>query len=249
MKIKLAPHFDDHKDKILSYLEDFDHSGTLVGSGARNKIKLFDLNGKLINIKSFKVPNKLNQVVYKYFRKSKAVRSYNYAQILKSKNIGTPNPIAYAENNSTTFFSDSYYISEQLESDLTYRELVKHPDYPDHEKLLRAFTRFTFSLHEKNIEFLDHSPGNTLIQLNDGNYLFYLVDLNRMNFKKLNFDERMNNFSRLTPKKEMVEIMADEYSKFIKKDSVEVFEKMWFYTNKFQENHLRKKRLKKTLKL
>lgn len=249
MKIKLAPHFEDQKDEILSYLEDFDHLGTLLGAGARNKIKLFDLNGKIINVKSFKVPNKFNQVIYKYFRKSKAERSFNYAQILKFKNIGTPLPIAYAENNSFVLFNESYYISEHLEYDLTYRELVTNPEFEDHEQILRAFTRFTYKLHENQIEFLDHSPGNTLIQIKENAYDFFLVDLNRMNFKQMNFDDRMKNFSRLTPKKEMVEIMANEYSKFIEKDSAEVFEKMWFYTNKFQENHLRKKRLKKKFKL
>ena len=249
MKLKLVPLFEAHKKEILSYLENFNQHGTLLGDGARNTIKLFDLGGKMINIKSFKIPNKFNQVVYKFFRKSKAERSFNYAQILTAKNIGTPAPIGYSENNSTALFSESFYISEHLQYDLTYRELVKDPEYPDHDLLLRAFTRFTYKLHENQIEFLDHSPGNTLIQLNDGKYLFYLVDLNRMNFKQMNFEDRMKNFSRLTPKKEMVEVMADEYSKFIKEDSREVFEKMWFYTNKFQESHLRKKRLKKKLKI
>ncbi len=249
MKIKLAPLFEDQKREILFYLENFNQFGTLIGEGSRNKIKLFELNGKIINIKSFKIPNKFNQVIYKYFRKSKAERSFNYAQILISKNIGTPAPIAYAENNSSALFSESYYISEHLEYDLTYRELVTHSDLENHEQILRAFTRFTYKLHENQIEFLDHSPGNTLIQVNDKAYNFFLVDLNRMNFKQLNFDDRMKNFSHLTPKREMVEVMADEYSKFIKEDRVEVFEKMWFYTNKFQENHLRKKMLKKKLKL
>lgn len=249
MKIKLAPLFEDQKGEIVSYIENFDHLGTLIGEGARNKIKLFELEGKIINIKSFKIPNKFNQVIYKYFRKSKAERSFDYAQILISKNIGTPAPIAYAENNSSALFSESYYVSEHLQYDLTYRELVTHPDLEDHEELLRAFTRFTFKLHENQIEFLDHSPGNTLIQVKDKAYNFFLVDLNRMNFRHMDFAARMKNFSHLTPKREMVEVMADEYSKLIKEDSGAVFEKMWFYTNKFQESFLRKKRLKKKLKL
>lgn len=249
MKIKLAPHFAVQREKILSYLENFDHLGTLVGEGARNKIKLFDLEGKIINVKSFKIPNKFNQVVYKYFRKSKAERSFDYAQTLISKQIGTPAPVAYAEDDSSVLFNESFYISEHLEYDLTYRELVTNPELEDHEQLLRAFTRFTYELHENQIEFLDHSPGNTLIQLNGGKPQFFLVDLNRMNFKPLNFEERMKNFSRLTPKKEMVEVMADEYSKFIVEDKGEVYERMWYHTNRFQEAHLRKKRLKKKFKI
>ena len=135
-----------------------------------------------------------------------------------------------------------------MDCDLTFRELVTNPDYPNHEEILRAFARFTFNLHEKGIEFLDHSPGNTLIQLNNGDYKFFLVDLNRMNFKKLNFEERMKNFARLTPKKEMIAVMANEYAGLINMPEAEVFEKMWFFTNQFQEKFQRKKELKKKLK-
>jgi len=249
MYIKLSEEYQNKRGVILEFLQSFDKMGTLLGNGARNKIKLFDLNDKTLNIKSFKIPNKLNQVIYKYFRKSKAERSFEYAQILMYKNIGTPAPVAYALNKSSSLFKGSFYISEHLKCDLTYRELVTAPEYPRHEEILRAFTRFTYKLHENEIEFLDHSPGNTLIQINNSGFDFFLVDLNRMNFKKMNFEDRMKNFSRLTPKRDMVEIMADEYSKLIKEDRNEVFEKMWFYTNKFQEAHLRKKKLKEKFKI
>jgi hypothetical protein len=249
MKIHISEKYKVHQEEISDLITSFEKTGEAITPGLRNQIKIFQLAGQRINIKSFRVPNFINQVIYKYFRKSKAERSFKYANHLIDNQIGTPRPIAYAINNTSLLFQDSYYVSEHLPYDLTFRELVTEPNFLNHEKILRAFTRFTFSLHEKNIEFLDHSPGNTLIQLNEGDYLFYLVDLNRMNFKQMNFDDRMKNFSRLTPKKEMVEVMADEYSKFIEEDSSEVFEKMWFYTNKFQESHLRKKRLKKKLKL
>jgi len=112
---------------------------------------------------------------------------------------------------------------------------------------LRQFIRFSYNLHENGIEFLDHSPGNTLIKKDEeGNYQFFLVDLNRMNFyQKIDFDMRMKNLSRLTPKKEMIAIMSDEYAKLCHKSETEVFEKMWFYTNEFQEKFFKKKRLKK----
>src|SRR5690606_23226200 len=177
-----------------------------------------------------------------------AERSYNYAKELLNKGIGTPHPIAYVEEQTLLAFTHSYYISEHLEYDLTYRELVHQPEYPDHEEILRAFTRFTWKLHEKGVEFLDHSPGNTLIQLNNGDYKFFLVDLNRMNFKNLTFEEGMKNFSRLTPKKEMVRVMASEYATLINKPEAVVFEEMWKATQDFQEKFRRKKALKKKLK-
>src|SRR5690606_25129816 len=128
---------------------------------------------------------------------------------LLQNEINTPKPVAYFENFSGLWLRDSYYISEHLTTDLIFRDLTKNPDYPDHENIVRQFTRFTFGMHQKGIEFLDHSPGNTLIKNNgDGTYNFYLVDLNRMNFhEQMPFELRMKNMSRLTSQKEMIAVM------------------------------------------
>jgi hypothetical protein len=236
---------------ILRFIKEFNSDlGTVFGNGDRNVIKLFDLDGKTINIKSFKIPNIVNKVAYKYFRKSKAKRSFEYATILLERGIGTPEPLAYFENFNSIGLRDSYYVSEHLEANLTFRELVEIPDYPDNENILRQFTKFTFDLHEKGIEFLDHSPGNTLIKKEEKNtYSFYLVDLNRMNFhESMDFDMRMKNFSRLTPKKEMIAIMSNEYAKYYAESESTVFEKMWQFTVQFQDEFARKRRLKKKLK-
>lgn len=247
MQVHFAKAFENKRSEILQVLENF-HSGGETIKDSRNTLKIFQLDGRNYNVKAFRIPNAVNKVVYKFFRKSKAQRSFEYAILLKEKGVGTPEPVAFAEHIKGVTFGKSYYVSEQLSYDLTYRELVTDPNYPDHERILRDFTKFTFELHEKDIQFLDHSPGNTLIQKVNYNYRFSLVDLNRMNFKKLTFEERMQNFSRLTPKKEMVKIMAEEYSKLIRIPKAEVFERMWFYTNEFQEKFFRKKKLKKKVK-
>lgn len=243
--------FLKNKSNFLSMIENFNSTGILFGDGQRNKIKLFELEGKTINIKSFKIPHLINKIAYKYFRKSKARRSFEYASTLIEKGIGTPQPIAYFENYDLVGLKDSYYVSEHLQCDLTYRELVEIPDFPDHDNILRQFTQFSFELHEKGIEFLDHSPGNTLIKKTaEGKYDFFLVDLNRMEFHEaMDFDSRMKNLSRLTPKKEMIAVMSNEYSKlYLAQTEAEIFEKMWFYTNDFQERFAKKRRLKKKLK-
>lgn len=227
--------------EIRNLVENFDRSGEVISSG-RNEIRIFQLGDKKINIKSFKTPNAVNKIAYRYFRKSKAQRSFEYASILTEKGIGTPLPIAYAKAGGATF-GRSFYICEQLECDLTFRDLTEKD-----EEILKAFSRFTFELHEKEIEFLDHSPGNTLIRKSESAYEFFLVDLNRMNFRSLDFEARMKNFSRLTSEKAIVEIMATEYARLIGKSEDIVFNKMWSYTNQFQEKFQRKKRLKKKLK-
>ncbi|WP_316634127.1 lipopolysaccharide kinase InaA family protein [uncultured Flavobacterium sp.] len=251
MNFKVNPIFIKVSSSILDIIKNFNTSGVVFGNGQRNTIRLFDLDGRTINIKSFKIPNLINVFVYKYFRKSKARRSFEYAVILLEKGIGTPEPIAFLENFNGLGLKDSYYVSEHLVTELTYRELVEISDYPDHENILRQFTKFSFDLHQKGIEFLDHSPGNTLIKKGlDNKYEFFLVDLNRMNFhESMNFEQRMNNLRRLTDKEEMIEVMSNEYSKLYKeKTEAEIFEKMWQDTLEFQEKFTRKQRLKKKLK-
>ena len=250
MKYILSPLFNLSDKQIYFLITQFETSGTLFGNGDRNTIKLFDLNGQSINIKSFKIPNLINKIAYRYFRKSKARRSFEYATNLLEKGIGTPQPIAYLENYNWLGLTSSFYVSEHLVTELTFRELVEIPEFPENEIILRQFTKFCFDLHEKGIEFLDHSPGNTLIKkVGDQKYAFYLVDLNRMNFHTtMDFDMRMKNLSRLTPKKEMIAIMSEEYAKFYPQSKEIVFEKMWFFTQDFQQKFAKKQRLKKKLK-
>lgn len=251
MTTNIHSNFLKNKSNFLSMLKNFNSNGILFGDGKRNIIKLFELEEKTINIKSFKIPHLINKIAYKYFRKSKARRSFEYATTLLEKGIGTPQPIAYFENYDFIGLKESYYVSEHLQSDLTFRELVEIPDFPDHENILRQFTQFSFNLHQKGIEFLDHSPGNTLIKkTSEGNYDFFLVDLNRMTFhESMLFEIRMKNLCRLTPKTEMISIMSNEYSKlYTAQTEPEIFEKMWFYTNDFQVRFAEKRRLKKKLK-
>ncbi|WP_405296268.1 lipopolysaccharide kinase InaA family protein [Algibacter sp. Ld11] len=233
--------------KLEKLVDNFD--AIAGGEGERNTIKISKIDNVALNIKSFKVPNIINQVVYSFFRKSKAQRSFEYAEKLMELQVGTPKPLAYFEYKTPLLFKNSFYISEQLDCDLTYRELIHDFNYPDYDNILRAFTRFTFNLHEKGVHFLDHSPGNTLIKKKGDGYDFYLVDLNRMNFGELDFETRMKNFARLTKYKQMVEVMSDEYAKCIAKDYDTVFNAMWKEVETFRAKFTRKKALKKKLKL
>jgi hypothetical protein len=235
----------DFKNSLTKVVRDFDsYEG---GVGDRNIIKVINICGLELNIKAFKTPNALNKIVYNFFRKSKAQRSYEYSKKLLELRVGTPKPIAYFEYSTLFFFKKSYYVSEHLNCDLTYRELTKDFNIPEYDIILRAFTRFTFKLHQKNIHFLDHSPGNTLIKKIGNDYFFYLVDLNRMNFAPLDFETRIKNFSRLTIHKSMIEVMSDEYAKCSGEDYIKIFNLMWKETEAFQEKFHRKKRLKKKI--
>lgn len=248
MKKAISKDFVVFENTLTGFAKNFDFEGENYGNQKRNSLKLFNLDGNTINIKSFRIPNIINQIAYRFFRKSKAERSFEFAHKLMHLDIGTPKPIAYFEFPALFLFKKSYYISSHLDYDLTFRELSNNFNYPDHEKILRAFTRFTHSIHEKGVNFLDHSPGNTLIRKTGDDYEFYLVDLNRMEFRNLDFHERIKNFRRLTPHKYLIEIISDEYAKCINEDFNKVFELMWDATQKFHTKFQRKQKMKKKFK-
>lgn len=250
MIFEINPKFKLLSKEIKEIFVSFDNSGEDFIIGERNRIKVFRIGDLQINVKSFKIPNLINQFVYKHFRKSKARRSFEFATILLQKGIGTPEPIAFMENYNWFGLQRSFYASIQQEYNLTFRELVEIPDFPDHENILRRFTQFCYKMHETGIEFKDHSPGNTLIKkVSENQYEFYLVDLNRMNFhEKMDTELRMKNLSRLTPKKEMVKIMSDEYAKVSGENAEYLYEILWNFTSEFQTKYHRKLNTKNKLK-
>src|SRR5210317_313622 len=159
----ISKEFKVYQSALDDFILNYDSKGKPFGSQKRNSLRLFQLNDYIVNIKSFKIPNLINQIVYSFFRKSKAQRSFEFAHKLLSLDIGTPKPIAFYEFKSFLLFKKSFYLSEHLECDFTFRDL-KHLSKGEYEDILRAFTRFTYRLHEKQVLFLDHSPGNTLIK-------------------------------------------------------------------------------------
>lgn len=248
MRKDINPTYQSHSKTLDHLILNYETEGSAYGNQDRNSLRLFKLGDKVLNVKSFKKPNIINKIVYKCFRKSKAQRSFDYANKLIAFGINTPEPVAFYEINAGMLFGKSYYISEHLDYDITFRELTTDFNVPNHEVILRAFTRFTFQLHEKQVNFLDHSPGNTLIEYNNGDYKFSLVDLNRMNFEKMTFEKRIKNFAKLTVHKNMVAVMSDEYATLINEDYTKVFNLMWQETQAFQEAYHRRRRLKQKLK-
>lgn len=250
MKYLIHNKFKDLQERIVFLIDHFLIEGKILVNGQRNIIKLFEFEEITLSIKSFKKPNLINKIVYRYFRKSKARRSFEFASKLMEMQIGTPQPVAFFENYDFIGLKDSYYVCEHLENVFEFREIVQNEAFENRDFIIRKFTQFTFEMHEKGIEFLDHSPGNTLIRKNtDGSYSFFLVDLNRMQFHEtMNFQTRMKNLSKITHKKDMIAVMSNEYAKLSGDDENTVFETMWKLTSDFQYRFHRKKRIKKKLK-
>ena len=245
------PLYQKHQEELINLIENYDELTTYLFKGSRNSIKITTLStGQRVTIKSFKIPNAFNKRVYKFFRKPKGMRSFEHAGKLKELGVANPQAVAYFEYSTATTIRNTYYISEYVETGLTYRDLITQKNHPDRSVILEEFVRFSYDLHEKGIKFLDHSPGNTLIEKQaDGTYKFYLVDLNRMKFNQtMSFSHRMKNLAHLTTNIQDIEKMAEHYARLIGRNSKEVFIRLWLETIKFQFKFYKKKDLKFKIK-
>jgi len=130
-------------------------------------------------VKQFRTPTLWRGIWYGWFGKSKARRSYEYAQRMEGL---TPAPIAYREVRVCGVLRESWYACKQSECPYTFIDLIEHPDFPNREQILRAIGRFTAELHRRGIWHPDYSQGNILFN-EDGSHI-EVIDLNRIRWKK-----------------------------------------------------------------
>lgn len=225
-KFQLHTNTSLSEKEFLSFVEEFPRRGTQLYKGSRNELRFEKIGDVCVNIKHFKPPHFINRLAYHYIRKSKAERSFIYASKLISLGIGTPKPLAFLDKYSLFGTLDSYYASEHIEADFSFRELENFTDTKLRDEVLKAFAGFTYQMHENRIFFKDHSRGNTLMKKEGDSYQFYLVDLNRMQFKSLSLEERIQNFERLSTKEEVIKVMAYAYADLIQLPREEVFQQM-----------------------
>lgn len=250
MLITIHSDYQNQKDAIIELVNTFFDDDSVV-KGSRNAIKSNFLGNEKVNIKFFQKPGIFKSIIYSFFRSSKAKRSYDNANYLIKNSIGTPFPIAFIENrNILGLLTNSYYICHHIDYDFTMRELLHDPLFENRTKIVQQFTEFTFAMHEAKINFLDHSPGNTLISNIDTNiYKFDLVDLNRMKFENLSFENRMDNFKKMWLSKTMIKIVAERYAQLSNQNFETLHQILLLKTYKFKFKTARKKFLKKKFKL
>jgi hypothetical protein len=251
VKIIINSKYQSQEKAIIQLVKRFFDEGNLIVKGSRNIIKSNLLGTEKVNIKFFQKPGVFKSFIYSFFRSTKAKRSYDYANYLIEHHIQTPLPIAYLEErNSIGWLGDSFYLSQQMDYDFTIRELIHNPMFPNRNVILEQFAEFTFKMHEANVNFLDHSPGNTLI-INKGNalYDFYLIDLNRMKFEKLSIEKRMDNFKKMWLSKQMVKVVAKKYAQLSGQTEEKLHQILLDKTKAFKGKITRKKYWKRKMKL
>jgi len=209
----------------------------------RNIIKIINYKEEDYVVKSFKIPHILNQVIYRFFRDSKAKRSYVNSVKLKELGINTPQPIGYKEIYKNCLFKNSYYISEFFDYDYEIRAVLKSKEFANRDEILKEFIKFTYDLHNKGVYHIDYSPGNILVKQIDNKYSFFIIDVNRMQFIDFDNQLRMKAISKLTKDEEDNSLFLHEYAKLSSID-LDILEK---YLKKYLEDE--KKYLDKKKKL
>ncbi len=245
-KFLLADNYLKDKSSLYSIIKNLFDYDDILGNPERNVIKKIPFQDDFIVVKSFKKPHLINKIAYKYFRKSKAQRSFEHGQKLLELGILNPEPVAYLENSDILGITSSYYISKYTPYHFTIRELYTQPDAFECTK---AYAQFSHFVHTKGVYIKDNTPGNTLVIRKDNGYEMYLVDLNRMEFhEELSFDLKMKSLSNNIKEQPYLDIFMEEYSKVSGYPLEEVRNKIAFYQKGFNHKIESKARLKKNVR-
>ena len=174
-----------------------DGVGTTVYDG-RNKVVRLEYEGETMMVKCFKRVNIIQQIVYTFFRKSKAERAFLFAGEFASRGINTPQRIAFLEENEGT------------ECHLLLREVKEFSP-----QLADAVMKQTLLMHSKGILHGDLNLSNFLCTEKSGNYYFNMIDINRSRFCDgyPSNKECLKNLVRTTHRRDLYEYLVASYAR------------------------------------
>lgn len=208
----------------------------------RNQLKRIQVEGYDLCVKSFGRATVFNRLMYSYFRKSKARRSYEYAQRLVQLGIGTPAPVAYVEvYNRLHFMTRSYYVSLYADNVISLTDVLSD-EVPGKHVILRDFVRFvTDKVHRNGVCHRDFNGTNVLVEKNGVNkYHFMLVDLNRVKFgKPLNYHNGLRNLQQVHFNPVYLAELARYYARVKKADENDTIYELLFmkYLRKIKRHY------------
>ena len=248
MKSRQSKIVFNNSDKLLtkfsleSFEKDFNDNQNFLKND-RNVVKILSFGEIETVTKSFKNPNFIQGVIYKFFRKSKARRSYENSLHLNQKGIKTPEPIGYIEVFDFFRLRQSYFISRKLDFDFALNFATERQS-EDYKVILKSFINFTYDLHKKNIMHLDYVVGNICIKKTIQGYDFYLVDLNRLYKGVISPKKGVKNLASLSNDSEINKILVEEYTKKLPSS----FLNPYSYLMKSVQQKLNRSNLKRSIK-
>ena len=158
--------------------------------------------------KQFATPSLWRGIIYGWFCKSKAQRSYEDAKRIAGL---TPTPVAYREIRYTGILRQSWYVCKQSECKYTFNDLIHNKSFHNRTEILKAIGCFTAELYKRGIFHQDYSGGNILF--NEDGSRIEMIDLNRIKFyHHIPIKKGLKIFERLNIDKEALSIMGTAFA-------------------------------------
>jgi len=209
MHIQLAPQYEFLRTYIEEIPTRFNSLGVTVHN-ARNIVHIDQAADVKLVIKSYQGIYLFNRFIYANVLPSKAKRAFEYAALMISKGFNIPEPVAYIECVDKGLMRDSYFISTYTDY-RALREIVNMP-LTEARDILNGLARYTYQLHRENIYHQDYSTGNILFKKEGNEYVFTLIDNNRMSFGPHSHEYRMKTLRRLALPLPMLAHLCQQYA-------------------------------------
>ena len=213
MKIVVDEKYQHLTDEIGRLPQRMDGGEGEVVYDSRNRVVRFAVDGMSLMVKRFKRVNAVQQVVYTFFRKTKAERAFLFATEFLKRGIDTPQPVAYMEKRHHGLFTTGYFVSLETSGTETSLLLREVQDYP--RDLAEAVARQVVLMHSKGILHGDLNLSNFLVTSSPSAlYHFTMIDTNRSHFCDgyPSDDECLKNMVRLTHRRDLYEDLVRRYA-------------------------------------
>ena len=232
MNIIVNPEYSYLESYIRELPDSFKSEGESIYKG-RNELKIFEIDGQKIVVKSFKIPHLINKIAYSFVRPSKAKRSYLYGLEIIKRGIITPAPIAYIEEYKGGLLNQSFYVCEYCEYKRSFREFDLRPGtFENKTDILIAFADYTAQMHNALIYHQDYSNGNILFEKQNDSIHFSIVDVNRIAWGNIGEEKSYKSFHRLCAGEEMLRIIAERYALKRNLNVEKCIQKVKYYNDK-----------------
>lgn len=213
MKVVIDHKFNNLTDFISEIPALMDKGEGEVIYDKRNKVVKFQCQGQTLLVKRYKNVNAIQQVVYTFFRRTKAERAYLFAQIYANRGIDTPQRVAYMERKRRNLFLTGYFVSLEVEGIEAHLLLREVKDYDP--TLAEAVAKQVVHMHSRGVLHGDLNLSNFLCRTETDGYHFTMIDTNRSKFcDGFPTDEQcLKNMVRLTHRRDLYEDIVRRYAR------------------------------------
>lgn len=217
MKIVIADSYQQYADYLSDFPRLFEQGAGTVLYRQRNEVRRMEHQGQVFIVKKYKRVNALQQVVYTFFRKTKAERAFLFAQEFRKRGIETPREIAYIETSRWGLFTVGYLVCEPCDWRDCATDLREVEAFD--RVLGRAVMQQVVLMHKRGVLHGDLNLTNFLYQpQDDGSYRFMMIDINRSHFTEgiPSREQCMQNLVRITHRRDLYEFLLGQYAELRK---------------------------------